>query len=265
MEDSEDKLLLDDVELTNQIDDIKNITEYEEEDNDFLSSLFQGLQIFGGGLVTCISLPFGCCCGPTVTIPEGNRGALLRFGKLKKIRPPGTYFMNVGSEKYQIVNIQIQTMTIPKQSVITKDGISISVDAVCFYQVDDIKKAIFSVENYTNAVRNLSQYTLEVVLGEYDLDKILQERDTISNRIKTIIQHTTHKWGVDVSGIEIRDIKMSQDLVRVMASMAEATREGQSKIISAEAELKAADAYSEAAETLSKTPGAMQLRYLKRS
>ena len=140
MNQEEDNLYLEEIPLTgdSRIDSIDQITKYSQKDNNISSAFFQGLRHFGGNLIICASIPFGCIgMGPIVTVPEGNRAAVLKFGKLIDVKPPGTYVFNVGSEEYKIVNVQIQTMVIPKQTVITKDGISTTVDAVCFYRIFD--------------------------------------------------------------------------------------------------------------------------------
>lgn len=243
---------------------VNDITRYTPEDTDITSIFFQRMRKAGGRLITLFSLPiaiFGC--GPVVTVPEGHRAAVLNFGKLTHIRPPGVYAKNIGYEEYKIINVQIQTMKMSKQCVITKDGVQITIDAVCFFRIVDIEKAIFSVSSYKSAVSNLACYTLEVILGEHTLEDILQLRNTITKRIADVIEEKTQEWGIHIAGIEIRDIDLPKDLIRVMASGAEASREGHAKVITAQAELEAAEAYAAASKILMQTEGAMQLRYLQ--
>ena len=247
-----------------KIHHVNDITRYTHEDTDITSVFFQQMRKIGGQLVTFFSLPIAMLgCGPVVTVPEGHRAALLNFGKLVCIKPPGVYAKNVGYEEYKIINVQIQTMKMSKQCVITKDGVQITIDAVCFFRIVDIEKAIFSVSSYVSAVCNLACYTLEVILGEHTLEDILQLRDTITKRIADVIEEKTQEWGIHITGIEIRDIDLPKDLIRVMASGAEASREGKAKIITAQAELEAAEAYAAASKILMQTEGAMQLRYLQ--
>ena len=249
-----------------QINDLNRVFEYDEEDNDINSKCFQNMLSCCGRCYICCCIPWACCCGcsgPTRRIDEGYRGILLRFGKFVKILPPGTYTFNISSEEILIVNVRIQTMVIPEQTVITKDGINITVDAVCFLRVNDILKAQLSVQNWQNAVKNLSQYTLETVLGEYQLEHLLQHRNEVATRIEEIICPQTERWGVAVEGLELRDIRIPKELVRVMAAEAEALREGKAKIITARAELEAAEAYAEASKKLSESDGSMQLRYFQ--
>ncbi len=247
-----------------KINEISEITRYVPEDTDVTSVFFQKMRKLGGKLITLFSIPIAILgCGPIVTVPEGHRAAVLTFGKLDSIKPPGVYARNVGYEQYKIVNVQIQTMKVSKLCVITKDGIQISIDAVCFFRIIDIEKAIFSVTQYKYAVSNLACYTLEVILGEHTLEELLQSRDIITKRIEDVIEEKTREWGIHIAGIEIRDIDLPKALIRVMASGAEASREGKAKIITAKAELEAAEAYSKAASILIETPGAMQLRYLQ--
>lgn len=249
-----------------QIRDISEIFNYGQKDNDSSSRYFQCMMSFSGGCYKCCCAPWVCCCGadgPTVRIPEGYRGILLRFGKFVEIKPPGTYSYNVKSENIIKVNVRIQTMTIPQQTVITKDGINITVDAVSFLRVNDVCKSTLGVQDWCSSVKNLSSYTLEVVMGEYNLEDVLQHRGQITQRIEAIIKPQTVKWGIVVEGLEIRDIKIPNSLVRVMAAEAEATREGKAKIITAKAELEAAEAYAEASKTLQESEGSMQLRYFQ--
>lgn len=249
---------------SSKINNVHEITRYTPQDTDITSVFFQKMRKAGGRLITLMSLPIAIIgCGPIITVPEGHRAAVLNFGKLNSIKPPGVYARNIGYEQYKIVNVQIQTMKMSKQCVITKDGVQISIDAVCFFRIMDIEKAIFSVSNYISAVSNLACYTLEVILGEHTLGDLLQLRDTITKRITDVIEEKTKEWGIHIAGIEIRDIDLPKALIRVMASGAEASREGHAKIITAQAELEAAEAYASASKILMGTKGAMQLRYLQ--
>ena len=248
------------------ITDLNEIFKYDQEDNDASSRCFQSLTSCSGRFYTCCCAPFVCCCGcsgPTKRIQEGQRGILLKFGKFVKILHPGMYTYNVQSENIIVVNARIQTMVIPKQTVITQDGINITVDAVCFLRIADVCKAVLAVQNWESAVRNLSQYTLETVLGEYSLEFLLQHRDQVTVRIKDIIKPQTNQWGISMEELELRDIRIPQDLIRVMAAEAEAVREGKAKIITARAELDAAEAYSQASKKLQESEGSMQLRYFQ--
>ena len=247
-------------------DDNQLLFNYEVLDTDKTSRCFQGLSACYGRMAICCCVPWVLCCGcsgPTQTIREGQRGILLRFGKLVKLLSPGTYTFNPASEEILIASIQVKSITLKEQTVITKDGINVKVDAVCFIRIIDVPKALLGVTRYLDAVSNLSQYSLETVLGEYYLEDLLQHRDQVTQRIEEIIKKNTLQWGVKMEALELRDIQIPHELVRVMAAEAEATREGKAKIITAKAELEAAEAYAEASAKLKKSEGSMQLRYFQ--
>jgi len=209
-------------------------------------------------------MPFACLgCGPVVIVNEGHRAAVLRHGKFVRMVPPGTYHRNVGVEKFIVKSIQIQTAMIPQQRVITKDNVSVTLDAVCFYRVVDVKKAIFNVQDCDKAVRNLAQSTLETLLGEKTLAELLTDRQELTHRVAELLDESCMSWGVHIEALEVRDIKMPEQMTRVMAIVAEAEREGEAKVVSANAELRAAATYAKAADVMSQNPVALQLRYFQ--
>jgi len=237
--------------------------EYEEKDIDMMSTAFQTMRLVFGKLIIIGTLPVGCLCGPLVVVPEGSRAAVLKFGKFRDIVPPGTYVYTPLVETYRIVSVQTQAMVLPNQNVITKDGISVTVDAVTFYRIQNIRKAIFGVQDYEMAVSNLAQYTLKLVLGEHNLEEILQKCDELASRVAHVVEAHSRNWGITFQSVEIKDVRIFESLVRVMAASAEARREGDAKVISARAEVAAAEAFAEAAKCLAATEGAMQLRYMQ--
>jgi regulator of protease activity HflC (stomatin/prohibitin superfamily) len=173
------------------------------------------------------------------------------------------YVKNIGSERWHIINVQVQTLSLSRQCILTRDGIQISIDAICFYRLVDVERAIFAVSDYQEAIKNLACYTLEVVMAEITLQDFLRQREETSTRIANSIKSQTEAWGVEIEAIEIRDLDLPTSLVRVLASGAEAEREGKAKLIAAQSELAAAESYARAARILSETPGAMELRYLQ--
>jgi len=238
--------------------------DYAEQDTDALTNVFQGCLVCKGCLYTTMCLPFACCgCGPTVKVPEGQRAAVLRYGKLVRIVPPGTYHRNIGTEEYRLCSVAVLTLEIPSQRVMTRDNVSVVLDAVCFYQILDVKCALFNVRDYEKATRNLAQSTLEALLAEHTLDELISDRAEITKKTTRMLdKHTTH-WGIHVSGLEIRDIRIPDSMQRVMAIAAEAKREGEAAVIMAQAEYKAAETYVKAARVMSGNPIALQLRYFQ--
>uniref|UniRef100_A0A6B2L8A0 Band 7 domain-containing protein n=1 Tax=Arcella intermedia TaxID=1963864 RepID=A0A6B2L8A0_9EUKA len=240
------------------------VHDYPEEDLDCASSFFQSCLSLKGIFAIICCTPFACLgCGPTVEVPEGKRAAVLKFGKLDRILSPGTHYRNIGSEVFILVPVSVMTLEIPSQRVMTRDNVSVVLDAVCFYQIVDVKRALFNVRDYEKASRNLAQSSLESLLAEHTLDELISERADITKKTtKLLDKHTTH-WGIHVHGLEIRDIRIPDSMQRVMAIAAEAKREGQAAVIMAEAELKAAETFAKAAVVMGENPIALQLRYFQ--
>jgi len=238
--------------------------DYKEEDTDTMTNVFQTCLSVKGCLWTCFCLPLACFgCGPTIRVPEGQRAAVLKYGKLVKILPPGTYYQNVGTEEYRLCSVAVLTLEIPSQRVMTRDNVSVVLDAVCFYQILDVKSALFNVRDYEKATRNLAQSTLESLLAEHTLDGLVSDRSEITKKTTLLLDKHTKHWGIHVHGLEIRDIRIPDSMQRVMAIAAEAKREGQAAVIMAEAELVAAETYMKAAIVMGGNPIAMQLRYFQ--
>lgn len=248
--------------MTTLSNDVKR--DYIENDNDAMTSFFQGCLTCKGCLFTACCIPFACCgCGPTVVVEEGHRAAVLKFGKLDRIVAPGTYHKNMGTEVFIDCCVSVLTLEIPSQRVMTRDNVTVVLDAVCFYQILDVKSALFNVRDYAKATKNLAQSTLEALLAEHTLEELISDRAEITKKTtKLLDKHTTH-WGINVHGLEIRDIRIPEAMQRVMAIAAEAKREGQAAVIMAEAELRAAETYAKAAHAMAGNPVALQLRYFQ--
>jgi len=241
---------------------------YNSEDSDFATSIYKGGLALQGYVYTFMCVPFMClgacgCPGPYVQVEQGQEATVLKYGKLSHIVGPGTYHRNIGTESYILRNIMIQTLDIPSQQVMTKDSVSVTLDAVCFYKVADLKKAIFSVGNAEQATLNLCQSVLEQLLGAKTLDELLSNRQMISEGLSDLICDQTSQWGIVVQSLEIRDIRVPFSIQRTMAAVAEAEREGEAKVVMAAAELRAADTYRNAARVMSRNPVALQLRYFQ--
>lgn len=195
-------------------------------------------------------------------INEYERGIFFSFGKFKKVLNPGWHIILPIINSYNKVDIRTKTVDVPEQEAITKDNVSIKINAVIYFKVFDASKSILAVENFMYAVSQLAQTTMRNAVGAVSLDELLGERDKISTEICSIIDQATDPWGIEVENVELKDIALPEEMKRVIATVAEAEREKDAIITKAKGELEAANNLAEAAETLSKTPGALHLRTL---
>ena len=195
-------------------------------------------------------------------VNQYDKGVRFRFGKYVGLMQPGWRLIWPIVNGWRRVDLRIRTIDIPAQECVSKDNISIKVNAVLYYKVMDAEKAIIEVENYNYAVSQLAQTTMRNIIGEFELDGILQQRDKISNKIREIVDKDTDPWGIKVAKIEVKDIEIPDDMKRVIARQAEAMRERRANIIKAEGEVIAADNMAKAAKTLSASTGALHLRTL---
>lgn len=196
-------------------------------------------------------------------VNEYERLVVLRFGRLVASRGPGIRFIIPVLEKAERIDIRTITMDVPPQDIITRDNVSVKVNAVIYYRVIDVNKAIMEVANYHYATNQLAQTTLRSACGESDLDDLLINREAINHRLQEILDTHTDPWGIKVSMVEIKHIDLPTEMQRAMAKQAEAERERRAKIIDAEGEFQAAQRLGEAANIISAAPGALQLRYLQ--
>ena len=195
-------------------------------------------------------------------VSEYERGIKFRFGKFKKIMKPGWNIVLPIIESYRKVDIRTKAVDVPEQDAITKDNVSIRINAVIYYKVFDASKAILAVERYQYAVGQLAQTTMRNAVGAISLDELLSERDKISTEICKVIDEATDPWGIKVENVELKDVKLPEEMQRVIAKVAEAEREKQAVITKAAGEKEAADNLAEAATKLSSSPGALHLRTL---
>ena len=195
-------------------------------------------------------------------ISEYERGIKFRFGKFKKIMTPGWKLVLPIFESYKKVDIRTKAVDVPEQDAITKDNVSIRINAVIYYKVFDASKAILAVEHYQYAVGQLAQTTMRNAVGAVSLDELLSERDKISTEICNVIDEATDPWGIKVENVELKDIKLPDEMQRVIAKVAEAEREKEAVITKSRGEKEAADNLAKAAEVLSAAPGALHLRTL---
>ncbi|MEK6256970.1 MAG: slipin family protein [Chloroflexota bacterium] len=194
---------------------------------------------------------------------EYERGVVFRFGKLRKERQPGLNFIIPYIDRMIKVDMRVETLVVEPQEVITKDNVTVEVDAVVYFRVVNASDAIITVKDYAKATGQFAQTTLRNVLGQSDLDELLGHRDQVNKMLGEIIDEHTEPWGVEASIVEVKDVLLPETLQRSMARQAEAEREKRAKIIHADGERLAAVALGEAADILSKSPESMQLRYLQ--
>lgn len=195
-------------------------------------------------------------------INQWELGLKFTFGTFTSIKKPGWRLVFPAIQSMRKVDIRLKAVAVPAQDAITKDNVSAKINAVIYYKVIDAAKAIIDVENIDFAVLQLAQTTMRNVAGSVTLDELLAERQQISERIKEIVDQATTTWGVDVTGVELKDIELPQDMVRTIAKQAEAERERRAVIINSEGEVSAAQNLAKAAEILSASTGALHLRTL---
>jgi len=194
---------------------------------------------------------------------EWERGVVLRLGKFQAVRGPGIIFVIPLIEKLYRINTRLVTVDVPPQDIITKDNVTMSVNAVVFYRVLSPKEAVVNIEDYESATHQKAQTVLRNVLGQSDLDELLTGRDTINAKLQEILDAETDQWGIKVDAVEIKHLDLPQEMQRAMARQAEAERERRSKVIAAEGEYQASERLAEAASIMSVHPMALQLRFLQ--
>ena len=194
---------------------------------------------------------------------EYERGVVFQLGRFWKVKGPGLVLVFPGIQQMVRVGLRTVTMDVPSQDVISRDNVSVKVNAVVYFRVVDAAKAIIQVENFLIATSQLAQTTLRAVLGKHQLDEMLAERERLNIAIQQTLDSQTDAWGIKVTTVEIKQIDLNETMVRAMARQAEAERERRSKVILAEAEQQASQKLLEAARTLAEQPEAMQLRYLQ--
>lgn len=191
-----------------------------------------------------------------------ERGVILTLGKYSGIKEPGLRWVLIGVQKMIIVDLRTKVVDVPDQDCITKDNVSLNVNAVLYYMISSAEKAVLEVESFDRAVSQLAQTTMRDVVGEVTLDDLLTQRDIISSRIKDIVDKVSDKWGINVESVDLKHIELPENMKRTMGKEAEAERERRAVIIKAEGERTAAENLSEAAKILSGSDGALHLRTL---
>ena len=194
---------------------------------------------------------------------EYERGVIFQLGRFWKVKGPGLIIVIPGIQQMVRVDLRTVTMDVPSQDVISRDNVSVKVNAVVYFRVVDPEKAIIQVENFLIATGQLAQTTLRAVLGKHELDEMLAEREKLNLDIQTALDVQTDAWGIKVSMVEIKHVDINESMIRAIAKQAEAERERRAKIIHAEGELQASEKLLQAAQKLAEQPEAIQLRYLQ--
>lgn len=194
---------------------------------------------------------------------EYERGVVFMLGRFWKVKGPGLIILIPLLQRMMKVDLRTVVMDVPSQDVISRDNVSVKVNAVVYFRVVDAEKAMIQVQNYYEAINQLSQTTLRSVLGQHELDEMLAEREKLNANIQLILDEQTNNWGIKVANVEIKRVDLDESMVRAIAKQAEAERERRAKVIHAEGELQASSKLTQAAEVLSGQPQAIQLRYLQ--
>ena len=214
-------------------------------------------------VVAVVLLILGYLSSMVVILREYERGVVFRLGRIVgEPWGPGLIFIVRPLYRMDRISLRTVTMDVPAQDVITRDNVSVKVNAIIYFRVVDANRAVLSVENYLYATSQVAQTTLRSVLGEVELDDLLSKREQLNERLQSILDESTDTWGIKVSMVEVKTVDLPPEMQRAMARQAEAEREKRAKIIHAEGEYQAAERLLQAAQTLAQEPTAMQLRYL---
>ncbi len=221
------------------------------------------LQLISLPLLLVVLLLISFLASAVKIVQEYERGVIFRLGRLQGAKGPGLFFIIPIIDRMVKVDLRVVTLDVPSQEAITKDNVTVKVNAVVFFRVVDPSSAIVQVEDFRRATWNISQTTLRNVLGQSELDELLSHREAVNQKLQKIIDETTEPWGVKVSIVEVKDVELPQTMQRAMAKQAEAEREKRAKIVHAAGEHAAAQELVNAADLLAAHPVSIQLRYLQ--
>ncbi len=214
-------------------------------------------------LLTLIFLLIVILSAAIKVLKEWERGVILRLGRLRPIKGPGLIFIIPIIDRLIRVDLRVVTLDVPQQRIITRDNVTVEVDAVVFYRVVDPARSVVAVEDFRRASFFVTQTTLRNVVGQSELDDLLARRENINEKLQVIIDEATEPWGIKIGAVEVRDVRLPDSMQRAMAKQAEAEREKRAKIIHAEGEFLAAQQLADAAARIAQQPTAIQLRYLQ--
>ncbi len=219
------------------------------------------MDILGGVLIAIVAIII--LSAAIKVVQEYERGVIFRLGRYVGIRGPGLIFLIPFIERMWKVDLRVVTMDVPAQEAITRDNVTVKVNAVAYFRVITASDAVLKVENYLKAASLLAQTTLRNVVGQSELDELLAHRERLNAKLQQIIDEGTSPWGIKVSMVEVRDVELPSTMQRAMAAQAEAERERRAKIVHAEGEFQAAEKLAQAAQVIQQQPAAIQLRYLQ--
>lgn len=219
------------------------------------------MSIISWGVIVILAVMF--LASAIKIVREYERLVVFRLGRLVGTKGPGLVLIIPVVDRVVKVSLRVVTLDVPPQEVVTKDNVTVSVNAVIFFRVMEPNAAIVQVEDFLYATNQISQTTLRSVLGQVELDELLTQREKLNKRLQEIIDEQTDPWGIKVSAVELKDVRIPQEMQRAIARQAEAERERRSKVIHAEGELQAAEKLREAAGIMQQNPAALQLRYLQ--
>lgn len=217
----------------------------------------------GMGLIAAIVIVFFLVVNSIKILKEYERGVVFRLGRFVGVRGPGLILLIPMFEKMVKVTLRTVALDVPPQEVVTKDNVSVKVNAVMYFQVFEPSKAIIAVEDYLYATSQMGQTTLRSILGEHELDDLLSNREKINRMLQKIIDERTDPWGIKVSAVEVKDVDLPENMKRALAKQAEAERERRAKVIHADGEFQASAKLKDAADILANQPVSVQLRYLQ--
>lgn len=214
-------------------------------------------------LLIIVIIVFAVIASAVRVLKEYERGVIFRLGRLIDVKGPGLILLIPIIDKMQKISLRVIVLDVPPQDVITRDNVSLKVNAVVYFRVMGPDKAVVEVENYMYAISQLAQTTLRSGMGQFELDELLSEREKVNHSLQTILDKQTDPWGIKVANVEVKHIDLPEEMKRVMAKQAEAERERRAKVIAAEGEYQAATRLADAATIIEDHPMALQLRYLQ--
>jgi regulator of protease activity HflC (stomatin/prohibitin superfamily) len=221
-------------------------------------------QFFGLGGAIVIFLFLIWIYNSIYIIKEWERGVVLRLGRLlPHAKSAGINLVFWPIERLYVINMRLETLDVPPQDIITRDNVSVKVNAVCYFRVVDANLAMSQVQNYQYATSQLAQTTLRSIVGQFELDEILSQRDKVNAKLQIILDQDTEPWGIKVSKVEVKQVDIPESMQRAIAKQAEAERERRAKVIHAQGEFEASQKLADAAKVLETEPSAIQLRYLQ--
>jgi regulator of protease activity HflC (stomatin/prohibitin superfamily) len=221
-------------------------------------------EFFGLGTIVVLLFVLVWFWNSIYIIKEWERGVVLRLGRLlPQAKGAGLNLVFFPIETLTRINMRIETLDVPPQDIITRDNVSVKVNAVCYFRVVDANMALSQVQNYTYATSQLAQTTIRSVVGQFELDEILSQRDKVNAKLQLILDTETEPWGIKVSKVEVKQVDIPEQMQRAIAKQAEAERERRAKVIHAQGEFEASQKLADAAKVLETQPSAIQLRYLQ--